>query len=465
MSYFATRNAIAIQYVIDNAEVQSEISDLVVKIGATALYGPVGPITADLLIHIRDGFKANSEINNGNYFEGTVDFTKIVLESFLEVFGDSNPVLGYPFDLVKIGTAATTAYVYGFFFGVDVPQSLMEPKSTLPVSTGGTATISHDFLWSYDIDNITGAYGNPADITYTVTAPSHGTLLLNGTAANTFTQADIDDGLVRYHENGDAATSDGFIFTVTDLAGNHITEDYQIVILNTNTPVIEANGNLAASIGSSTTIFTDSLCTVALGNDPTELKYSVVSGPSHGAVVVNGAPANSFTQAEIDDHRVQYRQNGDATTHDSFTFQATDAAGDQTPIATFNIVLQPSAATATSAGAPTATADSNNNGWQRSVPDGYQMVGVGDFHGNGASDILLRNPTSGDVAELRSDNGMTFSDIGWAGPGWEVVGTTDLNGDGTTDIVLDFQGSGAVGAFVMNDGHPTWALLGSTIPA
>jgi Tol biopolymer transport system component len=96
------------------------------------------------------------------------------------------------------------------------------------------------------------------------------------------------------------------------------------------------------------------------------------------------------------------------------------------------------------------------------VPDGYQIVGVGDFHGNGWSDILLRNPTSGDIAELRSDQGMTFSDIGWAGPGWEIAGTTDLNGDGTTDIVLQFPGSGAVGAFIMSDGHPTWALLGST---
>jgi hypothetical protein len=96
------------------------------------------------------------------------------------------------------------------------------------------------------------------------------------------------------------------------------------------------------------------------------------------------------------------------------------------------------------------------------VPDGYQIVGVGDFHGNGWSDILLRNPTSGDIAELRSDQGMTFSDIGWAGPGWEIAGTADLNGDGTTDIVLQFPGSGAVGAFIMSDGHPTWALLGST---
>src|SRR5439155_1061554 len=85
----------------------------------------------------------------------------------------------------------------------------------------GSATISHGFLWSFDIDNTTGAYGNPADITYTVTAPAHGTLFDNGVAATSFTQADIDNGLVQYRENGDAATGDGFIFTVFDAAGDH----------------------------------------------------------------------------------------------------------------------------------------------------------------------------------------------------------------------------------------------------
>ena len=78
---------------------------------------------------------------------------------------------------------------------------------------------------------------------------------------------------------------------------------------------------------------------VALGDEPTQTTYTVQTAAAHGTLLVNGAPANSFTQAEIDDHRVQYRASGDGATSDGFTFQATDAAGDQTPVTPFNIVI------------------------------------------------------------------------------------------------------------------------------
>src|SRR5262249_1779011 len=46
-------------------------------------------------------------------------------------------------------------------YALDWQPTLIEPKSTLPVSVGGTATISHEFLWSYDLDHRSGVYGNP----------------------------------------------------------------------------------------------------------------------------------------------------------------------------------------------------------------------------------------------------------------------------------------------------------------
>jgi hypothetical protein len=211
----------------------------------------------------------------------------------------------------------------------------IEPQSTLPVLIDGTATISTSFLWSFD--DVSG----PDQVTYSVlTAPIHGTLLLDGSATSTFTQADIDNGRVQYRENGDVTLNDGFTFTVSDAAGNHTqAEFYKIAIVNTAAPVIDANGILPASINSAATIWKDVLCTVALGNEPADLKYSVKVGPTHGVLLVNGVQATSFTQAEIDDHRVQYRNNGDAATRDSFTFQASDAAGDLTPVTTFNVAI------------------------------------------------------------------------------------------------------------------------------
>jgi hypothetical protein len=53
------------------------------------------------------------------------------------------------------------------------------------------------------------------------TAPSHGTLLLNGSATSSFTQADISNGVVSHHEAANFLTSDSFLFTVTDAAGNN----------------------------------------------------------------------------------------------------------------------------------------------------------------------------------------------------------------------------------------------------
>jgi hypothetical protein len=249
---------------------------------------------------------------------------------------------------------------------------------------------------------------------------------------------------------------------VSDPAGNHTPIDpFLIAIVDQPGPVVAADNTLAAPLGGSAGLNHFMLDSVALGNTPDQMIYQLTAAPEHGALLVGGVAFPLFTQSDIDNSRVQYVNNGDGATGDSFSFVAWDSNADWTA-GSFNIAIQPSGATGNSAAPHAAAGGSDPGGWQGSVPDDYQMAGVGDFHGNGASDILLRDPTSGDVAELRADQRMNFSDIGWAGPGWEVAGTTDVNGDGTTDIVFDFPGSGAVGAFIMHDGHPTWAPLGST---
>jgi hypothetical protein len=86
--------------------------------------------------------------------------------------------------------------------------------NALSVQLGDTLTISSGLLGA--VDNVSSA----AQLRYTVmTAPSYGTLLLNGAVTTTFTQADINGGLVSYHESANA-TSDSFSFKVADAAGN-----------------------------------------------------------------------------------------------------------------------------------------------------------------------------------------------------------------------------------------------------
>ena len=90
--------------------------------------------------------------------------------------------------------------------------------------------------------------------------------------------------------------------------------------------------------------------------------------------------------------------------------------------------------------------------WQESVspgshPAGYNVVGVGDFTGNGTSDILWQNPTTGDVDEWQINNGQWAASVDLGshpGSGWQIAGTGDFFGNGTDDILWTNSSGGQV---------------------
>ena len=101
----------------------------------------------------------------------------------------------------------------------------------------------------------------------------------------------------------------------------------------------------------------------------------------------------------------------------------------------------------------------------------WQVAGVGDFNGDGISDIVWRNPTTGYVTEWLGTLSGGFvpneanAGTDLAGPNWHIVGTGDFNGDGFDDLlwrnddggVTDWLGS-ANGAF-----QPNWGILHTTV--
>ena len=85
------------------------------------------------------------------------------------------------------------------------------------------------------------------------------------------------------------------------------------------------------------------------------------------------------------------------------------------------------------------------------------VLGLGDFNGDGATDILLRS-TGGDLGFFGTDGtGWEYlKGLGWE---WDIAAVGDLNGDGLDDTVLRHD-AGFAGTFLTQaDGTVKWANL------
>ena len=84
----------------------------------------------------------------------------------------------------------------------------------------------------------------------------------------------------------------------------------------------------------------------------------------------------------------------------------------------------------------------SNGQWINSVspgshPAGYQVVAVGDFTGNGTSDILWYNASTGDTDEWLIKNGQWAGsvDLGTHPGNYQIAGAGSFTGNGTSDIL------------------------------
>jgi hypothetical protein len=149
----------------------------------------------------------------------------------------------------------------GLYFSEDITIGIA-PENDAPISgnntgitvnEGATIGISNTELSATDGDH--GA----SSLTYIVTnSPLRGQLELTtnvGVAVTSFTQDDIDNGLVVYVHDSSASTFDRFEYTVSDGTDTLATSTFNITINQTNdAPTLTTNSASEVSLGFSTTI-------------------------------------------------------------------------------------------------------------------------------------------------------------------------------------------------------------------
>ena len=94
----------------------------------------------------------------------------------------------------------------------------------------------------------------------------------------------------------------------------------------------------------------------------------------------------------------------------------------------------------------------------------WNVVGTGDFNGDGRPDILWQHDTEGWISVWLM-NGLTLIDGTLLTPGqvvdasWKIVGSGDFNGDGKSDIVWQHQTTGDASVWFMNGTSMTSGTL------
>ncbi len=129
-------------------------------------------------------------------------------------------------------------------------------------------------------------------------------------------------------------------------------------------------------------------------------------------------------------------------------------------------------------GTDTGGFTANSNNLFASVPTDWKVVGVGDFNGDGKSDIVWRNESGALTNWLATTNGAFMANdanvLASVPVDWKIAGTGDFNGDGLTDILWR-NDSGAVtnwlatatGGYTANDSNVLasvpndWKIVGT----
>ena len=202
------------------------------------------------------------------------------------------------------------------------PAAGVTPNAS--VIEGGTAPITSSVLRFQDNDTAAD------QLRYTITAqPATGQIVQTATGSTTtFTQADIDAGLVQYRHNSAENTSDDATFAISDGSTTLSGQRIQFIVVPVNdSPTLIRNLPLSLAEGSTAALDAGALSVADADNSATQIFFNVLVPPAHGTLNLL-----NFTQRDIDLNNVLYAHDGGETMSDTFRLQASDGVATLGPI-------------------------------------------------------------------------------------------------------------------------------------
>ncbi|WFU25382.1 cadherin-like domain-containing protein [Bradyrhizobium sp. CB1717] len=359
-------------------------------------------------------------------------------------------------------------------------------QNDAPVLTGDlAATVAEGgsyVITTADL-NFTDPDDGAADVTFTVTSPVNGTVLVNGSSATSFTGQQLAAGQVSFQHNGSETSSASFAVSVEDGNEDSSTPVAQTFNFNVtaqnDAPVLTGDLTAAVQKGGTYAVTTTDLNFTDPDDAASDVTFTVTS-PVNGTVLVNGSSATSFTGQQLAAGQVSFQHNGSQTSSASFAVSVEDGNEDgSTPVAqTFNLavfnvvggeevvlttgtdVLAPSAVnTRVTADASTLNPTDNLDGGDGI--DSLALFGGGTFDLNALAGfanfekVEVVNISTTPVTLTLRDG--TTSDVTIGG----AVFTTQLNLSGTASAGTILGGDGADSVSLAGSASATTINLGN----
>ena len=329
-------------------------------------------------------------------------------------------------------------------FTITVTDGNVDPEITtnqvLVLDEGAASAITMFDLAASDVDNTAD------QLTFTLTSvPINGSLLLSANPlalGASFTQADINAGLLSYQHDGGETTSDGFDFTLSDGAGGSAPPDSFVISVTpvNDNPFVAINLGLTIDSGTAAPITMTELLIGDPDNTADQLTFTMTGAPVNGSLQFNGTPLSlgaNFTQADINAGVLSYQHAGITLDPDSFSFTVIDTSGGFLNVNSFIItvvdtnqdpVAVDDAFGVLENGILAGNVLADNGGGPDTDPNGDPLV-VSEVNGSAASVGAQIQLASGALVTLQSDGSLSYDPNG---------GFEDLAVEATRDDVFSY---------------------------